>query len=120
MWQPPCQQEGASVVTVGEEADDLLGGGIPVDQVLLQGAQLLQGALIDGLVDAARQLHMRIQLRQLLPAEEPGQVSALEFTEPLLLCCRLHVQTCMARWTCSCVCQAPSKVTAMECVLLVL
>ena len=70
-------REGASVVLVGKEGDDFLGGGIPVDQVLLQGAQILQGALIYGSVDAAGQLHMRIQPSQLLPGTPPSHMSEL-------------------------------------------
>ena len=61
---------------MGCEVDEkILGGDVAKDDVLLQLAQLREGALLYGVVQSRRDLHVDRELRQLIPArggEEGG------------------------------------------------
>lgn len=58
---------GGNAAALGEQGDDLLGGGVAVHQILFQLSKLRQAAGVHAGSEARGQLHMRPQFGQLLP-----------------------------------------------------
>lgn len=77
----------------GEVGDDLLGGSLSIDQVLLQLAQVHERLAADELVQLARNLNVHRQLRQLLPAVRAKWASCISNTMAVrnLLCMALDL-----------------------------